>query len=59
VHSAFAFLQEPTERPYGIKALFRDDSGNWFSLNQHKRMVAERIVEWANDVIRVVTPCGG
>ena len=31
------FLQEPAERPYGIEALFRDDSANWFSLNQHKR----------------------
>jgi hypothetical protein len=30
------FLQEPAKRP-GIKAMFRDDSGNWFSLNQHKR----------------------
>jgi catechol 2,3-dioxygenase-like lactoylglutathione lyase family enzyme len=29
-----AFLQEPTERPYGIEAVFRDDSGNWFSLTQ-------------------------
>jgi catechol 2,3-dioxygenase-like lactoylglutathione lyase family enzyme len=28
------FLQEPAERPYGIEALFRDDSGNWFSLRQ-------------------------
>jgi catechol 2,3-dioxygenase-like lactoylglutathione lyase family enzyme len=28
------FLQTPTERPYGIEALFRDDSGNWFSLTQ-------------------------
>ncbi len=31
-----AFLQEPAERPYGIEALFRDDSGNWFSLTQAK-----------------------
>ena len=31
------FLQEPAERPYGIEALFRDGSENWFSLNQHKR----------------------
>src|SRR4051812_23906907 len=23
------FLQEPAERPYGIEAVFRDDSGNW------------------------------
>lgn len=28
------FLQEPAERPYGIEATFRDDSGNWFSLTQ-------------------------
>jgi predicted enzyme related to lactoylglutathione lyase len=28
------FLQEPADRPYGVEALFRDDSGNWFSLNQ-------------------------
>ena len=31
------FLQEPAERPYGVEAVLRDDSGNWFSLNQHKR----------------------
>jgi catechol 2,3-dioxygenase-like lactoylglutathione lyase family enzyme len=30
------FLQEPAERPYGVEALFRDDSGNWFSLTQSK-----------------------
>ena len=28
------FIQEPAERPYGIEAIFRDDSGNWFSLTQ-------------------------
>ncbi|OLT13088.1 glyoxalase [Pseudonocardia sp. CNS-139] len=28
------FLQEPAQRPYGIEAVFRDDSGNWFSLTQ-------------------------
>ena len=30
------FLSEPAERPYGIEAVFRDDSGNWFSLTQPK-----------------------
>jgi catechol 2,3-dioxygenase-like lactoylglutathione lyase family enzyme len=30
------FLQEPAERPYGVEALFRDDSGNWFSLTETK-----------------------
>jgi len=28
------FTQEPESRPYGVEALFRDDSGNWFSLTQ-------------------------
>jgi catechol 2,3-dioxygenase-like lactoylglutathione lyase family enzyme len=28
------FTQEPAERPYGTEAVFRDDSGNWFSLTQ-------------------------
>jgi predicted enzyme related to lactoylglutathione lyase len=28
------FISEPKERPYGIEALFKDDSGNWFSLSQ-------------------------
>ena len=30
------FLQEPADRPYGVEAVFRDDSGNWFSLTQSK-----------------------
>lgn len=28
------FVQEPAERPYGVEAVFRDDSGNWFSLTE-------------------------
>lgn len=28
------FLSEPQERPYGIEAVFKDNSGNWFSLTQ-------------------------
>ena len=30
------FLSEPQDRPYGIEAVFKDNSGNWFSLTQHK-----------------------
>ena len=26
------FLSPPTERPYGIEAVLKDNSGNWFSL---------------------------
>ena len=28
------FTQTPQERPYGIEAVLRDDSGNWFSFTQ-------------------------
>lgn len=28
------FLREPRERPYGVEAVFRDNSGNWYSLNE-------------------------
>ncbi len=28
------FKQEPKEQFYGIEAIFKDDSGNWFSLGQ-------------------------
>jgi catechol 2,3-dioxygenase-like lactoylglutathione lyase family enzyme len=38
------FLQEPVERPYGVEALFRDDSGNWFSLTETKWAAGS---EWA------------
>jgi catechol 2,3-dioxygenase-like lactoylglutathione lyase family enzyme len=30
------FLSEPQERPYGIEAIMKDDSGNWFSVTQHR-----------------------
>lgn len=29
------FLSPPQERPYGIEAILKDPSGNWFSLTQH------------------------
>jgi catechol 2,3-dioxygenase-like lactoylglutathione lyase family enzyme len=31
-----AFRQEPADRPYGVEAVFLDDSGNWFSLTESK-----------------------
>lgn len=31
-----AFRGPPQERPYGIEAVFSDDSGNWFALTQRK-----------------------
>lgn len=31
------FMGPPAERPYGIEALFKDNSGNWFSLTERKQ----------------------
>jgi catechol 2,3-dioxygenase-like lactoylglutathione lyase family enzyme len=28
------FVSPPQEQPYGVEAVFRDNSGNWFSLTQ-------------------------
>ncbi|MGV9880830.1 VOC family protein [Streptomyces sp. NPDC003006] len=41
------FLQEPQERPYGIEALFRDDSGNWFSFTQHREGGLDLGKDWS------------
>lgn len=30
------FIQEPTERPYGVEALMRDNSGNWMVLVEER-----------------------
>lgn len=32
------FVAPPAERPYGIEAIMKDNSGNWFSLTQPKPM---------------------
>lgn len=36
------FLQEPQERPYGVEAVFRDNSGNWYSLNELNEKTFDR-----------------
>lgn len=35
------FLQEPAERPYGVEALMRDNSGNWLVLVEPREFSAE------------------
>jgi catechol 2,3-dioxygenase-like lactoylglutathione lyase family enzyme len=35
------FLQEPQERPYGVEALMRDNSGNWMVLVQPREYTPE------------------
>ncbi|MET7567838.1 VOC family protein [Streptomyces sp. NPDC005492] len=41
------FLQEPQERPYGTEAVFRDDSGNWFSFTQPSDGQLDLSKDWA------------
>ena len=35
------FLQEPAERPYGVEALCRDNSGNWMVLVEQRDYTGE------------------
>ena len=30
------FISPPQDRPYGVEALFKDDSGNMFTLIEHR-----------------------
>jgi catechol 2,3-dioxygenase-like lactoylglutathione lyase family enzyme len=36
VERGVEFTQPPADRPYGVEAIMRDDSGNWFSFTQRK-----------------------
>ncbi|WBB64179.1 VOC family protein [Streptomyces sp. WMMC500] len=40
------FIQEPQERPYGTEAIFRDDSGNWYSLTQRQEGGLDHSKPW-------------
>jgi catechol 2,3-dioxygenase-like lactoylglutathione lyase family enzyme len=35
------FIQEPADRPYGIEAILRDNSGNWLVLVEQKAFTPE------------------
>ncbi|GAB3437159.1 VOC family protein [Flindersiella endophytica] len=37
------FIQKPENRPYGVEAIFRDDSGNWYSLTQPSEQLDESV----------------
>ena len=36
------FLQEPADRPYGVEAVMRDNTGNWLVLVEPKEYMAEQ-----------------
>lgn len=42
------FVQEPQKRPYGVEAIFRDNSGNWYSLTQAFHQLDES-ASWCTD----------
>lgn len=35
------FLQEPADRPYGVEAVFRDNSGNWLVMVERREFTGE------------------
>ena len=35
------FLQEPSERPYGVEAVMRDNTGNWLVLVEPRQFTPE------------------
>jgi len=35
------FLQEPSDRPYGVEAVMRDNAGNWLVLVEQKAFTAD------------------
>ncbi|MER7666481.1 VOC family protein [Streptomyces sp. NPDC096193] len=41
------FLQAPQERPYGIEAILRDDSGNWYSFTQRREGPLDFDKDWS------------
>jgi catechol 2,3-dioxygenase-like lactoylglutathione lyase family enzyme len=39
------FLQEPTDRPYGVEAVMRDNSGNWMVLVEPREFDPSQMTE--------------
>ena len=40
------FVQPPADRPYGVEALFRDNSGNWLVLVETKNFSPDDLQGW-------------
>lgn len=43
------FIQPPEDRPYGVEALMRDNSGNWCVLVEAKEYTAESVADGMAD----------
>ena len=42
-------ITPPEERPYGVEALIRDNTGNWIVLVEHRAWTPEQVGEFAGD----------
>jgi catechol 2,3-dioxygenase-like lactoylglutathione lyase family enzyme len=43
------FLQEPAERPYGIEAVMRDNTGNWLVIMEPRDFTPEDLAAYSAD----------
>jgi catechol 2,3-dioxygenase-like lactoylglutathione lyase family enzyme len=43
------FVQEPQERPYGVEAILRDPTGNWYSLTQRREGELDTSKAWGEE----------
>lgn len=43
------FVQEPADRPYGVEAILRDDSGNWLVMVERKEFDPAAVEGWGPD----------
>jgi catechol 2,3-dioxygenase-like lactoylglutathione lyase family enzyme len=43
------FIQEPQDRPYGVEALMRDNSGNWIVLVEPKEFTLDDFAGFRDD----------
>jgi catechol 2,3-dioxygenase-like lactoylglutathione lyase family enzyme len=44
------FVQPPAERPYGVEAVMRDNSGNWLVLVETREFAPEDLSDWTPDI---------
>lgn len=49
-------LNGPEERPYGVEALIRDNTGNWIVLVEHRSWTPEDVAEFAGEDPSVLSP---
>ena len=48
VAKGVTFIQEPADRPYGVEAILRDNSGNWLVLVERKPYTGEDFLHGAD-----------